>query len=356
MKNTAEAFESQELLEALFHYLPIGLFVIDSDQKMIFANKRMEEILGWEGDMSGVSFMDFFPKGKSTDLYDICEEHFKSACQAFHTQVGLVDTSGRGFKALIHGAPFQSASGKTLLVGTLCDVTAEENLRLNKEAADKILLHDLKSPLSGIMGLAQLLRLELPDHNEASALSETLLKRCSRVLHRMESHLAFNRIESGVFDLVFEQVDLEHLVYSALSHWDEVREKAGLHWNFEPENLPQQTLWFISNPTLLVSILEHLIQNALESAPSGTEIKIVATFDDVHNLDLTVANKGTIAKDLLVHLFSPLDIASKTGKGMGLYTARRFAQALGGEIECLKTDSEVVFHVHLPNGEGKNYL
>jgi signal transduction histidine kinase len=103
---------------------------------------------------------------------------------------------------------------------------------------------------------------------------------------------------------------------------------------------------------MVSQILSNLLGNALLHGESGQRVQVAVDGSAGPHIALRVANRGVIAAPQLGCLFEPYQQgcdSRKSGQGLGLYTARMFARAHGGDI-AVQSDSEqgTVFTVTMP--------
>ena len=102
----------------------------------------------------------------------------------------------------------------------------------------------------------------------------------------------------------------------------------------------------------LLSVLEHLVQNAQEATPEKGEVELAAR-STAHELCITVRDTGTGMDDDFIRnrLFKPFDTTKgNAGMGIGVYESREIIKAMGGSISVESAkESGTVFTITLPN-------
>lgn len=211
----------------------------------------------------------------------------------------------------------------------------EESLRSERFKTELItnVTHDLRTPLTSIVGSAELMA-RLPELPAEAAESLEVIERQSRKLKKLtEDLLEASKISSGVMPVRPEETDLRELLIQALGEYDERLRLAGI----EPVvTLPENGVPFRTDPRLLWRITENLLQNAVKYAQPGTrfyaelsagEKEARVSFRNVSAKPLNVT-----AEKLLERFVRGDESRAGEGSGLGLCIARSLTELLGGEF------------------------
>ena len=218
-----------------------------------------------------------------------------------------------------------------------------------------ILAHEVKNPLSGIRGAAQLLEASVVESDrELTVLIRDEADRIRALVERME---------------VFSEKPVERSAVNIHRVLDHVRKLAGTgfaaHLRINEEYDPSLPPVF-GNRDQLVQVVLNLVKNAAESltgaAMADGEITLVTAFQhgvrlaasgsESHlNLPLVVAVRDTgpgIPDDIRPHLFEPFVTSKPTGSGLGLALVATIIADHGGLIEVDSRPGRTEFRLHLP--------
>ena len=104
---------------------------------------------------------------------------------------------------------------------------------------------------------------------------------------------------------------------------------------------------------MMSQVLSNLMGNALIHGEAETPVRVTVDGNDARRITVSVANRGDIAPELLDSVFEPYQRGStrKSGQGLGLglYTARMFITAHGGDIVAASGKEEgTVFTFKVP--------
>lgn len=194
--------------------------------------------------------------------------------------------------------------------------------------------HDLRTPLSALVGLAESLRLARPaptgQQLEIADAMAASARRMSAVAHNL---LDMARLQSGTVQLDLQWQPLEEVVGSALvaaASW-RVRPRVSVHL---ADDLP----WLRLDAVLMERVLVNLLENAVKYTPEGTPIELRGTAlpDEV---ELSVCDQGPglpigREEDLFKKFERGHRESSTSGVGLGLALCRAIVVAHGGSIRA----------------------
>jgi len=194
--------------------------------------------------------------------------------------------------------------------------------------------HDLRTPLTSILGSATTLRQQDAKLDEAmrGELLATIEQEADRLDRFVADLLNMTRLEAGALETKSDWIDVGDLVDSAIRRF--AREpKAGMVRRRIPSDLPLIKADFV----LLENVLVNLIDNALKHAAGATLIEIAArTFGG--RLEILVADDGDgVGPGTLPHLFDKFysgdrSDSGRAGAGLGLSICKGLVEAMGGTI------------------------
>jgi signal transduction histidine kinase len=232
--------------------------------------------------------------------------------------------------------------------------TELENSNKIKDEFLCVISHELKTPLTAVMGYAMLLEEEVLGKNtpEQARAARVMRKNCDDLLALIRSILETTKLEAGVSALDREPVDISEMLEELERSYKVFRDHGlEIRWEY-PRGLPT----ILTDRSKLTHILQNLINNALKFTQKG-RVRIAA----FHNIEAGVmrfevedTGVGIDAEKLplIFEKFRRVDSSNKRifeGAGLGLFLVKGFAELLGGKISV---ESEVgrgsTFRVTVP--------
>lgn len=192
------------------------------------------------------------------------------------------------------------------------------------------LSHEIKTPLTGILGAADLMDGDSP-------LVTMIKKEAGRLNALVQQILDLARLEREGEVLRREEVDLAELVRETVARFQPKARVAGIDLAVAKASAP--SLRGVCDPQLIAEALDNLIENALRHSGSPTvRVSCAQTGSDVR-LVVEDAGRGVPPGESerifeRFHRVDPARTAETGGAGLGLAIVRRIARLQGGEVVC----------------------
>jgi signal transduction histidine kinase len=210
--------------------------------------------------------------------------------------------------------------------------------------------HDLKSPLTSVLGFSQALRDR--DVEGSDAVAETggiIHEEAERVQSLVDDLLFLSEIESGQVPLLYDPVDLSVLTARSVRRFAPRFEEQGIAVTVDTA----EALTVRGDATKLERILDNLLDNAVKYTPSGGTVTVRATGGDV--VTVSVHNSGSyVPPDELPRIFERFYRRDRArsgpqrGSGLGLAIARELAELHGGTLTAESDADGTTFRLRLP--------
>ena len=208
---------------------------------------------------------------------------------------------------------------------------AEESARLKSTILTNI-SHEVRTPISGIMGYAQILIEELNDHHQEFA--GYIQENAKRLMSTMRSILDLSKIESNSIEMALVPLDLGSTVRAEVNLLRPIAKKKGLSLQ---TCLPSEKVVAHLDEAALARILQNLVENAVKFTSEGSVTVEADKLDD--GVYIKVRDTGIgISKEFLPDLFSEFKQESTglardhQGSGLGLAITKRLVEAMNGTI------------------------
>ena len=200
--------------------------------------------------------------------------------------------------------------------------------------------HEIKTPLNGILGMAQLLLMPSLTHEEQQEFARTIHNSGKTLLTLLNDLLDLSKIEAGKLELNYVAFDPQQVVHEVLALFGELGEAKGLVIESEAR-VPADTHYW-ADAIRIRQILSNLMANAIKFTASGfVRIACVEVERDAASalLEFSVSDSGIgIPADRLAALFEPFVQADSSttreygGTGLGLSIVRNLAHLHGGSV------------------------
>ncbi len=207
--------------------------------------------------------------------------------------------------------------------------------RINRIKSEFIAVvsHEFRTPLTGILGFAELLAEGDFSPEEVREFAEEIRTSARRLTRLINELLDFERMQSGWITMRFEPLDLNNLIAGVAESFRLTSDKHTIVLQLDPA-LPLVR----GDRDRLVQVLTNLLSNAIKYSPAGGEIRIISEREGAE-IRVGIRDQGIgIAPDALEKIFEPYfrasgpEARSIEGAGLGLAIARQIIQMHGGRI------------------------
>ena len=234
-------------------------------------------------------------------------------------------------------------------------VTRRKALDKLKEDVTRIIRHDLKSPLSGIIGIPRMMRQEENITPHQRELLRTVEDAGTIMLDLINQSLNLYKLETGTYEFHLEDFDLIGLLDEIVQHIQIGHERpvpVRLTLNGRPLRREDEAIIRAERP-LVFSMLANLVRNGLEASENKP-----VTVDVTENgkWSVTVRNAAIVPEAVRDTFFDKYVTSGKSGgTGLGTYSARLIARQHGGDVTMRTASGEgttvtVTLPLTLPQG------
>jgi two-component system, NtrC family, nitrogen regulation sensor histidine kinase GlnL len=348
--------DAATILEAL----PDPVIVIDRSERIRFVNPAAEQFLGsGAAALCGSPLADFVAPhaslaslidsvwrvGNTISEYDMLLEGPRCGSRSVTIQGALAgDGAADKLVLTLHERSMAEKMDRQLI---------HRNAARSITAMAAMLAHEVKNPLSGIRGAAQLL--EQDADAAGRELTQLICDETDRIValvDRMEAFSDDRPIEREAVNIHELLERVRRVAQSGFARHVRLVEE------YDPSLPPVR-----GNRDLLVQVFLNLVKNAAE-ALTGSDREIILTTAYRHGLRLAVPggegrqhlplmvsvtdNGAGIPEDLRPHLFDPFVTTKRNGTGLGLALVAKVIGDHGGVIEFDSQPRRTVFRVFLP--------
>ncbi|MCP4432650.1 MAG: response regulator [Gammaproteobacteria bacterium] len=352
-ERTRELKESEHQLRAFFRNSDTTINIKDTDGRFVLVSRQFEKTFGLsEEEANGKFPHEIYPP----EFAEHVRQHDLSILRMGRLvqQEDVVPGSDPPVVLLATKFPITSDEGEILGIGTISvDISERKRIELalmeaknEADTANQIkseflatMSHEIRSPMNGVIGMAQLLE-DTPLNNEQKDYLATITRSGNNLLSLINDILDFSKldadmaiVESIAFDL--ERACQESMVLIAGNAVDK-----DLEFIFDYH--PDCPRYLMGDPSRIRQVLVNLLGNAVKFTNEGfVRLGVSWETDDSGNeqLHMEVQDTGIgIKPETVDHLFDEFSQADSTttrqygGTGLGLTITRKLAALMGGDV------------------------
>ena len=340
--------------------LPDPVLVIDEDDRLAYVNAAAENFFDSSAStLIGVKLADLLPA--DGPLFALIESVRLSGHSVSEYGITLETPRLPAVRFVnIQAAPLSEPHDRVVVMlqersiaNKIDRQLTHRNAARSVTAMASMLAHEVKNPLSGIRGAAQLL--EQNANTSDRELTRLICDEADRICALVDR-----------MDVFSDQRPLERAAINIHEVMERVRRAAGSgfarHVRFIEEYDPSLPPVH-GNRDLLIQVFLNLVKNAAEAVPEkGGEIELTTSYQ--HGVRLAVAGSDSrvhlplvvsvidngegIPEDLRAHLFDAFVTTKHNGKGLGLALVAKVVGDHGGVIEFDSQPRRTIFRVYLP--------
>jgi two-component system NtrC family sensor kinase len=307
VKRTTASLEKRvgelQKLDTIFNNIEDGVIILDENLSILLINPAVRRAFGiWNDEaVLGKPILDAIP---NSDLRTLLRGDSKDSL--LHNEITFDD--GR-----VLSAQYTPIPGVGSAV-TLLDITHLKQIDRLKSEFVHTVSHDLRSPLTAILGYVELLERVGPINDQQREFIKRVHNSVQSITSLINDLLDLGRLEAGI-DSQREMIPLEGMLrYTLETLGLQINEKKQkVHLKLPDEDLPQ----IPGNPIRLSQMLDNLIGNAVKYTPEGGEIRIkVELHGDQVILHVSDTGPGIPPADQ-AHVFEKFYRGSNVPEGVG---------------------------------------
>lgn len=222
------------------------------------------------------------------------------------------------------------------------------DLLASREKLMLTISHDIKAPMSSILGFIELMDTHGDRKNDSYL--DNMKNSGEQILNLASALLDYHKLDEGKWQLKEANININNLVNSTARSFEPLALRKGLKYTVE-NYLPKELVTSI-DPYMLRQIMNNLISNAIKYTPEGSVIVKAALDDDKpqKQLQISVCDTGVGIDDAdkqnIYQVFRQLNnLTGVEGSGLGLAITKAFIEAFNGTI-----------HFNSRKGEGSEFI
>ena len=346
--------KNEALLAQLFLNVPMAVVLLNEFGKVEQVNKGFEEMFGYTlKELRGKSINDFIVPDElsheGVDLNNLIASHRVVSIETIRRH-----RNGTIVNVILYGMPVMLDNQTIGIYGVYVDITqrkrVEEELKVRNTELDNFVYkvsHDLRAPLSSILGLVNLAKLPGNTDNPMDYI-DIIGSKVEHLDHFIGDVLSHSK--NLKIDITVAKVDFNQIIDQTFNDLNYLEGAKGISRMVKVEGIE-----FYSDPWRIAEIMRNLISNAikyrkLDQIASEIGIKIAV---DHLRAEIVFADNGIgIDEKNLGKVFEMFYRATEQsdGSGIGLYIVKNAVDKLGGQISVAsQLGHGTRFNIVLPN-------
>ena len=286
------------------------------------------------------------------------------------------DVEGLWYQALLIPQKFEQDDHKQIVMLVIRDVseqkrkemTYQEDLRVTAEEAEranavktdflKRMSHDMRTPINGIRGLANVGKNHIHDVDKIEECLDEIMRSSDMLVDLVNNVLNMSKLESGGIQLTEEAFDLQEMLDDVKRFVNVQAERKQISLQINSAEVEHYHL--IGSPLHIRQIFQNIIENAVKFNMDSGSVNVVCrefvSDENTVELEMVCADTGIgMSEEFQKHVFEAFtqeDTSARTtysGIGLGLAITKKLVNCMNGEVSF---ESErgigTVFTVKLP--------
>lgn len=346
--------KNETLFTQLFQNVPLAVVMLDESGKVVQINRAFEQMFGFnKHELRGRNLNDFIvPDELRTEGIDL--NNLIASNQVVSIETMRRHRDGKNVNVILCGFPVTMENETIGIYGVYIDITdrknVEEELKIRNAELDNFVYkvsHDLRAPLSSVLGLVNLARLPGNTDNPMDYI-DIIGEKVSALDHFIGDVLSHSK--NLKMEVSISRVDFARIIdqtFKDLSYLDGAKEVA--------RSIRIEGIDFFSDQWRVSEIFRNLISNAIKYR----QLSVVQPAIDIRihidhlRADISFADNGIgIEEEQLNRVFEMFYRATEQsdGSGIGLYIVRNAVEKLGGQISVASKPLQGTrFNIILPN-------
>lgn len=346
--------KNETMFTQLFQNVPIAVVLLDENGKVNQVNHGFQQMFGFDlHELKGKNLNDFIVpdhlQNEGIDLNNLITSN----------KVVRLDTirkhrEGKLVNVILYGVPIMQENQTIGIYGVYIDITdrmkVEEELKIRNAELDNFVYkvsHDLRAPLSSILGLVNLAKLPGNNDNPLEYI-DIIGGKVAHLDHFIGDVLSHSK--NLKMEVTIKKVDFAHVIdrtFNDLSYLEGAKEISRV--------VKVDGIDFYSDPWRISEIFRNLISNAIKYRQTdgvSSEVSIKVHVDHLR-AEINFSDNGIgIDEANLNRIFEMFYRATEQsdGSGIGLYIVKNAVDKLGGQISVSSRPGQGTrFNIVLPN-------
>jgi len=313
---------------------PVSIAMTDTDGIILSVNPYFREASGYdEQEILGRKLGFMLVEGEENS-YDEAWRELRVGGD-WHGEVRNRTKGGDALWESTSISPVRDSQGTiTNYVVVKDDITERVRLQRLERDVERIVRHDLKSPIMSFIWVPRSLRKAVNITEEQAVMLAELEESAHRLLKMVNMSLDLFKMEEGTYTFQPEDLNVIRVIHNVLRDVAKTIRAMKVDVSITIDGAPaseKDCMLLRGEELLFHSMLSNLIKNAVEASPRGAVVTIDCRSEDVASI--SIHNEGEVAEPIRDRFFEKYAThGKKFGTGLGTYSARLIAETQGGTI------------------------
>ncbi|MBI4651321.1 PAS domain S-box protein [Candidatus Desantisbacteria bacterium] len=335
---TAELQNEKQKFESILMGLGEGLIIADKEDRVFLINSMAEKILG-------INHVDIIGKN-----YHFCHKKINEIQALVNLSEKKPIERILEFKEKtirVNVASIKSSQKKLAIAMIMHDITEEKELEKQKHDFVSMITHDIKSPLTAILGFSSLLLTHYNEKMDKRIYDSitTINNSGKKILYMVDDFLLSSKLEAGYLIMDMKPVRIDKIIDDLIPTFNAQLEEKNLTLNYSYEkDLPE----ILGDAVQIDRVFSNLINNAIKFTPSKGTINIYGKYiidGGERYIEISIGDTGIgIPENEIENIFNKYstsrDSAKHKGTGLGLYISKMIIEAHNGKISFTSKEGE----------------
>jgi PAS domain S-box-containing protein len=348
LKRAEEAiWEGEHKYRTVFDESRDAIYITSREGKFLDVNPALLELFDYSREemINKLNVLEIYVYRGDRDTF---QQKIEEKGSVKDYEVKFRKKNGTEMDCILTGTVRRTKEGRIVgYQGIIRDITEQKRIERLSDDVHRMMRHDLKSPLIGIIGIAGLLLKgnNLADKQRKDA--AMIQKLGERMLGFIDRTRDLFEMEQGSYELKRYEVNLFTMFQRIIKELEPLVLKRRTYFVFtvlgQPTDLEAE--YVIQGEEALLEIMfENLIKNGIEASPDGGAINIAIdtvekSGQTFHSID--IHNMGIVPVDVRENFFEPYTTSGKEGgTGLGTHNALLVARTHKGDISFTTSEEE----------------
>ena len=323
-----------------------GILTSDEKDHILTWNRGAEKMFGYGKEIIGMSVTTIIPERYK-------QAHLRGVKRFLKTgkkhiigstfEIEATRKDGTEFPVELSVSSWEGSFGN-YFGAIIRDISERKQIESLREDVERMMRHDLKSPLIGITGMAKLLLKGSNLTEKQIKMAEFIKKLGEKTLRTIKRSRDLFQMKQGNYEINAKPVNLVEIINNIQGELKPIADRRRVVTSFNPQIKDESEYVIQGESSLLETMFANLIKNAIEASPEGKSVIIEIKPEnqgDKRYLIIDIHNSSPVPDEIKENFFEPYVTSKKKGgTGLGTHSAILFAEAHQGNINFNTSEKE----------------